>query len=162
MLQGPYRFSRSHISHQIFHIPNHRKQFQYTYIGNHDRIEYSNGLPMTALGIMALQLRIPNFKFTYNFIICDRLPDMEILFGIDIQKKISLSYAWHKEKNCCIQKDGRFLTYTWNCEQKLIIGIVKSTLKIPPRHSGIVPIMIKGHTIKGHMGYFISNHNSTK
>ena len=39
---------------------------------------------------------------------------MEILFGIDIQKKFSLSYAWDKEKNSYIQKDGRFLTYTVN------------------------------------------------
>ena len=118
--------------------------------------------PMTELGITALQLRIADFKFTHNFIICDRLPDTEILFGIDIQKKFSLSYAWDKEKNCYIQKDGRFLTYTRNCEQKATIEIVKSTLKIPPRHDGVIPIKIKGHTIKGHMAYFISNQDSTK
>ena len=64
----------------------------------------------------ALHLRIVDFKFTHNFIICDRLPDTEIIFGIDIQKKFSLSYAWDKEKNCYIQKDVRFLTYTRNCE----------------------------------------------
>ena len=85
--------------------------------------------PMTALGMTALHLRIADFKFTHNFIICDRLPDTEIIFGIDIQKKFSLSYAWEKEKNCCIQNDGRFLTYTRNCEQKATLGIVKSTLK---------------------------------
>ena len=66
------------------------------------------------------------------------------------------------KKNCYIQKDGRFLTYTRNCEQKATIGIVKSTLKIPPRHDGIIPIKIKGHTITGHMAYFISNQDSTK
>ena len=59
-------------------------------------------------------------------------------------------------------KNGRFLTYTRNCEQKATIGIVKSTLKIPPRHNGIIPIKIKDHTIKGHMAYLISDHNSTK
>ena len=67
---------------------------------------------MTALGMMALHLRIADFKFTHNFIICDRLQDTEIIFGIDVQKKFSLSYAWDKEKNCYIQKDGRRLTYT--------------------------------------------------
>ena len=67
-----------------------------------------------------------------------------------------------KEKNCYIQKDGRFLTYTQNCEQKATIGIVKSTLKVPPRHNGIIPIKIKGHTIKGHTTYFIRNQDSTK
>ena len=117
---------------------------------------------MIVLGIAALHLIIANFKFTHNFIICNRLPDTEIIFGIDIQKKFSLSYAWDMEKNCYIQKDGRFLTYTRNCEQKAAIGIVKSTLKIPPRHNGIVPVKIKGHTITGHMAYFISNQDSSQ
>ena len=90
-----------------------------------------------------------------------RLPDTEIIFGIDIQKKFSLSYARDKEKNCYIQKDGKFLMYTRNCEQKATIGIVKSTLKIP-WHNGIIPIKIKGHTIKAHMAYFISIEDSTK
>ena len=115
-----------------------------------------------ALGMTALHLRIADFKFTHNFILCERLPDTEIIFGIDIQKKFSLSYTWDKEKNCYIQRDRRFLTYTRNCEQQAKTGIVKSTLKILPRHNGIIPIKIKGHTIMGHMAYFITDHNSTK
>ena len=118
--------------------------------------------PMMALGMTALHLRIADFKFTHNFIICDRLLDTEIIFGIDIQKKFSLLYTWDKEKNCYIQKDSKFLTYTRNCEHKATIGIVKSTLKIPPRHNGIIPIKIKGHPITGHMAYFISDQDSTK
>ena len=59
-------------------------------------------------------------------------------------------------------KDGRFLTYTKNCEHKAPKEIVKSTLKIPPRHNGIVPIKFKGHAITGHMAYFISNQDFTK
>ena len=47
-------------------------------------------------------------------------------------------------------------------EQKATIGIFKPTLKIHPRHNGVVPIKIKGHTIKGHMTYFISYEDSTK
>ena len=113
-----------------------------------------DGSPMTALGMTALHLRIVDFKFSHNFIICNRLLDTEIIIGIDIQKKFFLSYAWDKEKNWYIQKDGRFLTYTRNCEQKATIGIVKSTLKIPPRHNGIIPVKIKGHKIKGHNGIF--------
>ena len=78
------------------------------------------------------------------------------------RKKICLSYAWDKKKNCYIQKDGRFLTYTRLCEQKATIGIVKSTLKIPPRYNGVIPIKIKVQTIKEHMAYFISDQDSTK
>ena len=32
----------------------------------------ADGLPMMALGMTALHLRIADFKFTHNFIICDR------------------------------------------------------------------------------------------
>ena len=57
-----------------------------------------DGSPMTALGIMTLQLRMADFKFSHNFIVCDRLPEMELLFGIIVQKKFSLSYTWDREK----------------------------------------------------------------
>ena len=77
-----------------------------------------DGSPMKALGMTTLQLRIADFKFSHNFIICNRLPETKLLFGIDVQKKFSLSYALDKEKNCYIQKEGRFLTYIRNCEQK--------------------------------------------
>ena len=57
---------------------------------------------MTTLRSTALNLQIADFKFMYNFMICDQ-PDMELIFGIDIQKKFSLSYAWDKDKQCYIQ-----------------------------------------------------------
>ena len=116
---------------------------------------------MTALGMTVLHLRIAEFKFTHNSLICDRLPDTEIIFGIDIQKQVSLSYAWDKEKNYYIQRDGKFLTYTQNCEQKATIGTVKSSLKILPWHNGVAPIKITGPVIKEHMTYFITDGNST-
>ena len=53
---------------------------------------------MSALGSTALHLQIADFKFTHNFIICNQLLETELTFGIDIQKKFSLSYAWDKEK----------------------------------------------------------------
>ena len=35
------------------------------------------------IGMTALHLlRIAEFKFTHNFIICDQLPEMELIFGI--------------------------------------------------------------------------------
>ena len=58
---------------------------------------------MTALGMTALHLRIADFKFTHNFILCDILPDTKIIFGIDIQKKYLLSYAWKKERIATIK-----------------------------------------------------------
>ena len=64
------------------------------------KLNTADGSPMTALGKADLHLRIAEFKFTHNFVICNRLPDTEIIFSTDIQKKISLSYAWDEEKNC--------------------------------------------------------------
>ena len=121
------------------------------------KLNTADGFPMTAL-----HLRIVEFKFIHNFVICGRLPDTEIIFGIDIEKMFSLSYAWDKEKNCYIQRDDKFLTYTQNWEWKTTIGTVKSSLKIPPWHNGVVPIKISGPVIKEHMAYFITDENSTK
>ena len=39
---------------------------------------------------------------------------------------------------------------------------VKSSLKIPLQHNGVVPIKITGPVIKEHMAYFITDDNSTK
>ena len=84
------------------------------------------------------------------------------IFEIDIEKKFLISYAWEKAKNCYIQRGGKFLIYTRNCEQKETISVVKSTLKILPRHNGVVPIKITGQAIKEHMAYFITDEDSTK
>ena len=92
------------------------------------KMNNADGSPMSALGATALHLRITEFKFTHNFIICDQLPETELIFGINIQRKFSLSYAWDKERNCYIQRDGKFLVYTHACDCKTTIWTVKSTL----------------------------------
>ena len=58
--------------------------------------------------------------------------------------------------------DGKFLTYTKNCEQKATIGMVKSSLKILQRYNGVIPIKITGPVIEGHMANFLTEDNSTK
>ena len=102
------------------------------------KLNTANGLLMTALDMTALHLRTADFKFTHNFVISDILPDTELIFGIDIQKKFSISYTWDTAKYCYIQRDGKFLTYTRNCEQKATMGIVKSTLKILQHHTMVL------------------------
>ena len=44
----------------------------------------------------------------------------------------------------------------------MTIGTVKSTLKIPPWHNGVVPIKISGPIIEEQMAYFITDDNTTK
>ena len=79
-----------------------------------------------------------------------------------MQRKFSLSYAWDKERNCYIQREGKFLVYTNNCEQKATIGTVKLMLKIPLQHRGVVPINISGPIIEEHMAYLITDNNTSK
>ena len=117
---------------------------------------------MMALGSTALHLWIAEFKFTHNFIICEQIPETELIFGIDIEKKFSLSYAWDKEKCCYIQQNGKFLVYTHSSNSTATIGTVKSTLKIPLRHNGVIPIKISGPIIKTHMAYFLMDDNTPK
>ena len=117
---------------------------------------------MLTLGLMALHLWIADFEFTHNFIICNQLPETELIFGIDMQKNFSLSYAWDKEKNCYIQRNGKFLVYTHSSDCMATIGTVKSTLKIPPRHNGVIPIKISGPIIKTHMAYSLTDDSTPK
>ena len=66
------------------------------------------------------------------------------------------------DKQLFIQREGLFLTYTRNCEQQHDIAAVKSPLKMPPRHNGIIPVTIKGHNLQAPVGYIISNQHINK
>ena len=126
------------------------------------KLNTADGSPMTALGATALHLWVAEFKFTHNFIICDQLPEKELIFGIDIHKKFPLSYAWDKDKNCYIQQNGKFLVYTHFRNHTATIATVKSTLKIPPRHNGVIPLKISEPSIKTHMAYFLTDDSTPK
>ena len=49
------------------------------------------------------------------------------------------------------------MTYTRNCEQPHDIAVVKSPLKIPFRHNGVIPITIKSLNLKTPVRHFNSN-----
>ena len=78
------------------------------------------------------------------------------------KEKFSLSYAWDKETNCYIQREGKFLVYMHACDCKATIGTVKSTLRIPPQHNGVIPFKISGPVIEEYMAYFITDDNTPK
>ena len=126
------------------------------------KLNTADGSPMTTLGSMELHLCIADFKFTHNFLTCNQLPDTELIFGIDIQKKFSLSYTWDKNNQCYIQRNGKFLSFTHATTQKATIGTVKSTLKIPPRYNGIVPIKISRPSITTDTAHFIADDSTHK
>ena len=111
-------------------------------------LKTADRLALSSLGKATLHLHIVNFKFFHTFIIYDKLSDTDILFGKEIQKRYSISYSWDANKHLFIQREGSFLTYTRNCEQQCNITVVKSLLKIPPRHNGIIPVTLRGHNSK--------------
>ncbi len=113
------------------------------------KLSTADGSEMTTLGYTKLKLRIADFSFHHYFIVCDSLPDAEILLGIDVQRKYAFNHTRDKDRNCYIQRDGKFLAYTLNTTPRTNNARVKSTLKIPPRHNGRVPVKITGHTIHG-------------
>ena len=53
-------------------------------------LKIMNGSAMSSLGKATLHLQITNFKFSHAFVICDKLPDTDILFGIEIKKSYSV------------------------------------------------------------------------
>ena len=57
---------------------------------------------------------------------------------------------------------AKFLSFTNATTQKATIGTVKSTLKIPPRHNGIVPIKISGPSITTDTAHFIADDSMHK
>ena len=54
------------------------------------------------------------------------------------------------------------MTFTHANTQKATIGTVKSTLKIPPGHNGVVQIRISGPPITTHTAYFIMDDSMPK
>ena len=57
---------------------------------------------------------------------------------------------------------GKFLVFTQANTHTATIGTVKSTLKIPPRHNGVVPIKISGPLITMQMAYFLTDDRTPK
>ena len=104
---------------------------------------------MTALGISTLQFQIADFKFLAQFHHMWYATWYWNTIWHWCTEEVHNILAWDQEKNCYIQKEGRLLTYTRNCEQRANVTIVKSTLNILPRDNGIIPMKIKGHTIEG-------------
>ena len=46
------------------------------------KLNTADDSPMSALGMTALHLRIAEFKFTHNFIICNQLPETELFLEL--------------------------------------------------------------------------------
>ena len=54
------------------------------------------------------------------------------------------------------------MTFTHTTTWKVTIGTIKSTLKIPHRHNGVVPIKISGPLITTHAAHFVTDDSTPK
>ena len=90
------------------------------------------GSPMTAFGMMALQFRIKDFKFTNNFIICDRLPDIEILFGIDIQKNFSCHMPGMRKRTVTYRRTADSSPTPETVNRRQLLGLSSQLSKYHP------------------------------
>ena len=52
------------------------------------KLNTADGSLMTTLGSTGLHLQIADFKFMHNFIICDQLPDRELIFWHQYTKEV--------------------------------------------------------------------------
>ena len=125
-------------------------------------LRMAEGSLMSSMGKTTLHLWIASFKFLHTLIIYDRLQETNILFGINLWKRYSLSYCWDSDRHLFIQREDSFLTYTRNREDLHNIAVTKSTLKILPRHNGTIPIRIMGYDLWEQVAYFISNQHTKK
>ena len=85
MLQSTDRFRCLNIVIKILNLQKIKDCYKIPIQPTTAKLNTADGSPMSALGITALHLRIAEFKFTHNFIICNQLPETELIFGIDIE-----------------------------------------------------------------------------
>ena len=73
VLQGTNRFRSCHIITQVFLLQKIEDCSKTPIQSTTAKLNTTDGSPMSAIGTTALHLRIAEFKFTPNFIICDQL-----------------------------------------------------------------------------------------
>ena len=72
------------------------------------KLNTTDGSPMSALGMTALYLRIAEFKFTHYFIICDQLPEMELILELTYKESFQSPMPGTKKKTVTFTKKENF------------------------------------------------------
>ena len=92
------------------------------------------------------------------------------LYVTNYQKMIFYSASMSR-KGTCYLTAGNWID-NYSCREKAHswlapgtvnnITVIKSTLKIQPRHNGAIPIKSNGNYVRDHIAYFISNQHTKK
>ena len=62
------------------------------------KLNTADGSTMSAIGTTAFHLRIAGFKFTHNFIICDQLPETELILALTYKESFQSPMPGTKKK----------------------------------------------------------------
>ena len=114
----------------------------------------ADGSPMYITGHATITLHLKNLRVTHHFIVVESLMT-DVILGIDFQREYRISYDWDEEKWCYIKHKGQLLCYTEDMESGINRVSVAKTIRIPPKHNGVISIFIKGHDIKTPTACFI-------
>ena len=71
------------------------------------KLNTPDGSSMSALSATALHLRIAEFKFTHNFIICDQLPETELILASTFKENSHHLMHEIRTEIGYIQRDGK-------------------------------------------------------
>ena len=110
MLLSINKLRSCHIIAQVFYLQKIEDCYKTPIQPSTAKLNTADGSPMSTIGTMALHLRITEFKFTHNFIICDQLPETELIFGIDIQRKFSKIICMGQRKKLLHTKGKKILS----------------------------------------------------
>ena len=75
------------------------------------KLNTADGSPMSAIGTTALHLRIAEFKFTHNFIICYQLPETEPILALTYKESSQSSMPGTKKKVLHLKRRKFFNLY---------------------------------------------------
>ena len=81
----------------------------------------------------------------------------DVILGIDFQREYRILYDWDEDKRCYIRYKGQFLCYTEDMESGINQVSIAKTIRIPPKHNGVISVSIKGHDIKTPTAWFIGS-----
>ena len=72
------------------------------------KLNTADGSPMSAIGATALHLRIAEFNFTHNFIICDQLPKTELILALIFKENSHYCMPGTEKKTVTYKGKGNF------------------------------------------------------
>ena len=101
---------------------------------------------MHIVGHATITIHLKNLRVTHHFIVVESLMT-DVILGIDFQREYRISYDWDEDKQCYIRYKGHFLCCTEDMESGINRVSVAKTIRIPPKHNGVISVSIKPHSL---------------